>query len=248
MPAHFRFGAPPLALLALLALVPSAATAGSTAPGSFPYQAPSYAGLYDDEYRRPLDGSYRYAPPAEVAQWGGLYVGAHLGAGYGGSDLRGLGVGDIDTGGFLGGLLVGYNFQMGSIVGGLEADVAWSGIDGSDSNASSTATAGYDWLSSMRFRIGYAFGNWLAYGTAGLAFSNFWLEAAEPGLDLSQSDSLLGYALGAGVEYQLSRGINFRAEALYFGFEDAEFAAGGSDVTADPGVTTIRAGVSIKLN
>ncbi len=82
--------------------------------------APAAAQSYDDGYRRPIDGSLRYVPPSELAQWAGLYIGGTLGASSGSSDVSGVGLDDISTSGMTGGVMAGYNFQMGSIVAGVE--------------------------------------------------------------------------------------------------------------------------------
>lgn len=207
------------------------------------------ADVYEyDGYRRPIDGSYRYQPPDAAGQWAGLYVGGSLGVGWGSSSMSGTGLDDISTEGMIGGVMAGYNFQMGAIVAGVEVDLGLTGLEGSESGGGLGATAGHDWLSSLRVRIGYATGSWLAYGTIGFAYTDFDLDLARAGFDLSQSDTLSGYAIGAGVEYALTPGISLRGELMHYGFDETTFTDSGSNLTTEPDITTIRAGVTIKFH
>ena len=65
--------------------------------------------------------------------WTGFYVGINGGGGWGRSDWSnpfGTGSMSITSGGLVGGTL-GYNYQMGQVVFGLEGDIDWSNIRGS---------------------------------------------------------------------------------------------------------------------
>ncbi|TGQ79438.1 porin family protein, partial [Mesorhizobium sp. M2D.F.Ca.ET.206.01.1.1] len=73
-----------------------------------------------------------------VHDWSGVYVGGHLGYGFGSTDatynlpntptIRGTQ--DYDTDGFLGGVQIGYNYQVNSAVLGIEADISGADIKG----------------------------------------------------------------------------------------------------------------------
>ena len=65
----------------------------------------------------------------------------------------------FDQSSLIGGVHLGYNWQDGSRIIGLEGDANW----GDDSFQ--------DYLASVRLRVGYAFDQLLIYGTAGIAFS-----------------------------------------------------------------------------
>ena len=90
---------------------------------------------------------------------------------------------------FLGGGQIGYNWQTGSVVLGVEADVSWReltdysfGVFGNNPTAglpmgSVAADTAYfkskqGALGTLRGRIGYAPGNWLLYVTGGLAIGH----------------------------------------------------------------------------
>ena len=95
---------------------------------------------------------YKAPPPVVVYDpWTGFYIGANIGGGWGDRNVNYepndlvsfslffsrflLGAPppvSINTSGVLGGLQVGYNWQMGpSLLIGAEADIDWSGVKGS---------------------------------------------------------------------------------------------------------------------
>src|SRR5918998_905588 len=129
----------------------------------------------------------RSAPPAPVFSavpvftWTGFYVGVN--AGYGWQDnndnsvfvpagtIPGAGAGTIvygdDNGdGFVGGGQIGYNYQIGSFVLGLEADLQWADLGGNNGTALVPAAftaagfipagtaGGIDWFGTVRARAG----------------------------------------------------------------------------------------------
>ena len=72
-----------------------------------------------------------YAAPS-VFSWTGFYIGTHLG--YGWSDVDWQGVSNsLGGSGALAGGQIGYNWQKGALVYGLEADASSSWVDGSTS-------------------------------------------------------------------------------------------------------------------
>lgn len=250
----FRF-APAALVLAAALLVPANAHAQSWTENyrrSQSVEPPqAYAGA-----RRPLDGSLKdtgYASPALAPSrrpdiWTGLYIGIEGGGGFGGTTFTGLGDGDATTiGGVFGGH-VGYNIQLGAVVTGLEVDGGWAGIDGGHSTNGIQATSKLGWLSSTRGRIGYAFDNWLVYATGGLAFAGLEASATGAGATATASDTLVGYAVGGGIEMKLSEQFSARLEALHYGFGDTTVALPQGALKVDADVTTVRAGVSFHWN
>ena len=248
MSALFRLGTSTAFLLLSLPATTHPASGQSADYSQAPYQPPAYAGLYNDPYRRPLDGSYRYSPPADVARWSGLYLGANIGGGFGGTDLDGFGNAELDTSGFEGGLLGGYNFQVGNVVAGFETDISWTAIDGNEISSGTAFSANHDWMSSFRVRLGYAMDKWMIYGTAGLALTSFDLDALGSGSQISSSETLTGYAIGAGAEYALTNNISLKGEALYYDFEENRFPASGSNVTVEPDIFSVRAGITYRFD
>lgn len=247
----------PALAYALIALVaaPAAASAQQSWTqnyrGSQASNAPAYAGA-----RRPLDGSLKdqgYPAPAPYPArrpdiWTGLYAGIDGGGGFGGLGYSGL-AGDNPTagGGYLGGH-IGYNIQMGSYVAGLEVDGGWSGVDARDSYPGADITGRFNWLSSTRGRLGYAWDKWLVYATGGLALGGFEATAIGGGTSGTASDTLVGYVVGAGVEMKLSDHVSARVEALHYGFGDTTLALPQGALKVDPDVTTVRAGLTFHWN
>src|SRR5476649_920545 len=121
-----------------------------------------------------------YSPmsPVSVINWTGFYAG--LNAGYGWASINDATTGvNSNLNGFLGGGQVGYNWQTGALVLGVEGD-----FQGSSQKRSTTTTIGgiaftvdqtLPWFGTARGRIGYAAGPWLFYGTGGLAWANYQL-------------------------------------------------------------------------
>ena len=182
-------------------------------------------------------------------------------------------------GGMVGGL-IGLHGQAGQWVFGVELDGAYSMLSAKaksdsflpqegkdllkDSGLSSEAIqfkSKVDNLFTGRARVGYAFQNFMLYGTGGigLAHTRFSGSSKIGGTKVTQSAS--GYGLtpvaGAGAEYRISDSVSLRAEYLYAFPFDVTFrsnakhpgAAGNksrSDASLD-GTHLIRVGVSYHL-
>lgn len=174
---------------------------------------------------------------APVSTWVGPYLGAQLGYGFGGNvDVDGN---EIDTDGVVGGVFGGWNFQSGQFVYGLEADVNGSGIEGS--NAGEEARSSVD--GSVRARVGVAVtDDILVYGTAGGAAER--LEITSGGAEDTQT--MLGYTVGAGVDARLTEQVFARAEYRYsdYGSEDFDLPGVGE---VDSSNHRVMVGVGIKF-
>jgi outer membrane immunogenic protein len=128
--------------------------------------------------------------------------------------------------GILGGLQIGYNFQSGKIVYGVEADIDLSSarktVNGTylapfGFMGPSTAQTGVRALGTARLRIGYAFDRSLVYATGGLAYAKM-ANAYQGGPTFSNETAgwRTGYALGGGWEYSLTQNWSVKAEGLYY--------------------------------
>src|SRR5258708_124256 len=115
-----------------------------------------------------------------VFDWTGFYIGAHAGFGRGASSAvlsdPAITASSGSFGGVIGGVQAGYNVQLSSgIVLGAEADITFPNYLASNSIAALLATPRsavveqIDYAGTLRGRIGYASGHWLAYATGGLA-------------------------------------------------------------------------------
>jgi outer membrane immunogenic protein len=208
------------------------------------------ASAADLPYRAPAPV---YAPPAFT--WTGFYVGVNAGGAWGsqcsdfspyytniptgwvgGSCSNGNG-----NGAFIGGGQIGYNWQTGAFVFGLEAD--FNGISSRNHNSSYVLAnnfgrlpAGtYDfsgqrdpsYLGTVRLRFGWALDHVLFYVTGGLAYGNtsgnvsvayYAPNATTPTAYYSagsSNNSGIGWTVGGGMEYAFTDNWTAKIEYLY---------------------------------
>ncbi|MFV0279128.1 MAG: outer membrane protein [Rhodoblastus sp.] len=165
-----------------------------------------------------------YAPPPPVFTWTGLYAGVNAGAAI--SDRRF----DIEPFGgsaspngvaFTGGGQIGYNWQTGPLVLGVETDINYRGSSGSSGGYYGGLGSRSGYFGTARARIGYAFDRVLLYGAGGLAYGNveFPGSAAVGPYMLSgfgnSGGVKAGWTAGAGVEYAITPKWSVKAEYLY---------------------------------
>jgi outer membrane immunogenic protein len=200
----------------------------------------------------------RTAPPAPVFApvplftWTGFYGGVNAGWGWRNSDrdpvflAPGVGTPGLagtlifpggDDGGFTGGGQIGYNYQIGSFVVGVETDIQWVDADQNQDVVfiQGPGFAGNfvpgifnsntpEWWGSVRGRLGVAFDRVLVYATGGLAYT----------------DNSTGWAVGGGVEWALpvnwlgSSAVTFGLEGLWVGFDEDDDNFGGAVGTFTP--------------
>jgi outer membrane immunogenic protein len=189
----------------------------------------------------------RAAPPAPVIAaapiftWTGFYVGVNAGYGWSDDDFDAVDFADDeDDGGFVGGAQIGYNYQIGSFVVGLEGDIQYAdfGRDGvfnfedEDGDILEGEFESSDWFGTVRARAGVAFGQALIYGTGGFAFA----------------DDATGWTVGGGLEYAFTNNLSAKIEGLYVNLEnddDFDFDIDGFDGETDFGV--VRAGLNFRF-
>jgi len=163
--------------------------------------------------------AYTKAPAAisPVNNWSGFYIGAMGGyASEATSDSAGI------KGGFGGGT-VGYNWQSGVFVAGIEADGAWANISNTASIPGLSATVKIDALATVRGRVGAAFNQILLYGTGGLALADTKISVTALGTTLSETKTQTGWTAGAGAEWMFLPRWSIKAEYLYRRFDNVTF-------------------------
>ena len=163
-------------------------------------------------------------PYVAAYNWTGFYVGINAGWGWGTGSLSGPPpTGDLEgSGGLIGGTL-GYNWQSNQIVWGVEADIAWSGIEGSGRcGGGLVCEVRNDWLGTARGRIGYAMDRFMPYVTGGLAYGD--VSASVTGGFPGASSMQAGWTVGGGVEFALAAPWTAKLEYLYVDLGD--FACG----------------------
>jgi outer membrane immunogenic protein len=205
--------------------------------------APSFAAdlPWPDYYKAPPD---EYIAPFG---WTGLYVGLNGGYGFGISrwtNVTGTS-GDFDiSGGLIGGTL-GYNLQTGLWLWGLEADLGASWIKGNGCGGGFCETRN-NWLGTARGRIGYASGSWLPYVTGGVAFGDIEMT---PFAAASETETKVGWTVGAGLEYAFVGALTLKAEYLYVDLGKANCTAATCGLVNDVKFNTsiVRAGVNYRF-
>jgi outer membrane immunogenic protein len=178
---------------------------------------------------------------APIYSWTGPYVGAHLGWGRGaGSGVNcsfdplndspcDAGTPSLKPDGVLGGVQVGYNWQAGSWLFGLEADI--SAMDVSDVAHFATTDPNYanaelgsrfDWLGTARARGGFVVDRSLFYATGGLAYARVAQHYFDtPHGTSSASGVKFGWTVGGGYEYAFARNWSVKAEYLYVNLDNS---------------------------
>ena len=172
---------------------------------------------------------------APLFTWTGFYVGVNAGYGWSNNDFDAVDLADEDDdGGFVGGAQVGYNYQIGSFVVGLEGDIQYAdfGADGTfDFDGDGVFDDDFDssdWFGTVRARAGVAFDRALIYATGGFAFA----------------DDATGWTVGGGVEYAFTNNLSAKIEGLYVNLDnDDDFP--GFDGETDFGV--VRAGLNFRF-
>jgi outer membrane immunogenic protein len=183
--------------------------------------------------------------------WTGFYAGINGGYGFGNSEWSApAGTTSFDINGGLVGGTLGYNYQMGRVVLGVEGDVDWNGITGSTSSVpclgTSCETDTNSWLATVRGRAGYAFDRIMPYITAGGAFGDVKMNAVGIG---SQTDTRVGWTAGAGVEFALSGPWTAKVEYLYVDLGDKTCGAAicGTSTNVDYTSNLVRAGINYRF-
>jgi outer membrane immunogenic protein len=164
-----------------------------------------------DLSRPPPAKAAPYVPP--YYNWTGFYIGINGGGAWGTSDWTPLPGSFKTSGGLVGGQL-GYNWQLGQFVWGVEGDADWSDIRGSTigPGCGVGCTTKNDFLSTVRGRLGFAADRWMPYVTGGLAIGN--IKASAPGF-AGADQTNAGWTIGGGIEFALPSNWTAKVEYLY---------------------------------
>jgi outer membrane immunogenic protein len=183
---------------------------------AFTSAAQAQTGVY------PKKRSYAYAAPVVKRNWTGLYAGLNLGYGLAGvSDSAPVAVTSMMYG-YVAGAQIGYNYQIDSIVLGVEADIQASGMSQSYSRTIpivGNIEVGHKipYFGTLRGRLGFAFdcGCVMAYATAGIAYGAYEPYATALGVTVSKTYTNVALAVGAGVEWKVAQQWSAKLEGLY---------------------------------
>jgi outer membrane immunogenic protein len=174
--------------------------------------APFAAHAADMPIKGPI---YKGTPRSVIAyyNWTGFYAGINAGYAFGTSTWTLPAITNKPKG-FLVGGTVGYNWQSGAIVYGIEGDWDWAMVKASVACGIGTCETKENWLGTARGRIGYAFDRWLPYLTGGAAFANLKATNTNPGFS-SATATQIGWVAGIGLEYAIMGNWTAKLEFLY---------------------------------
>ena len=186
---------------------------------------------------------------APYYNWTGFYAGVNGGYGFGTSNWSALGSSFDVNGGMFGGQ-VGYNWQFGQFVYGLEGDADGTDLRGSTSVlgcAGTVCRTKNDFLATVRGRVGYAADRWMPYLTGGLAIGD--IRTSVPGFTSSDTTNA-GWTIGGGLEAALVGNWTAKAEYLYVDLGKANCGAGCGILAGNSvGLTTnvVRGGINYRF-
>jgi len=202
---------------------------------------------------------YTKAPPAVVAiyDWSGFYIGANGGWGNNHSSWNFVGIGREGShdasGGTVGGQ-IGYRWQMGPIVFGVEGQGNWADFKGSNVSlqfpgfVNQTKTDAFGLITGQ---VGYAFNNVLLYVNGGAAVTGNNYRVFSPGGALFATggdDTRWGGAIGAGVEVGFAPNWSVGVQYDHLFMQDrtitfttpAGLASGSDSIRSDVDLVTAR--------
>ncbi len=185
------------------------------------------------------------APPP--CTWTGFYTGLHVGYGFGDVSLNELNEDDpvyhLDLAGVILGGQLGYNYQIGMIVLGVEGEFSWTDFDDRDDitqpqdEESKNGYVESDYRATLAGRIGLSLGNnrFLPYFKAGGAFMSF--DYAVIDREFESGDTEEWHAdkdqlvpmIGAGIEYAINCQWSVKVEYKHYFLENNDVKSLESD-------------------
>jgi outer membrane immunogenic protein len=186
-----------------------------------------------------------YMPPA-LPSWAGWYIGANAGAAWQQVTFGYSAVSSPDKTmhgqtQFIGGGQIGYNWQDGNWVYGLEADISGlagkASTNGPPGKKGNVAESKIDWLSTFRARAGFVVGSSgtnLIYATGGFAVGQVKNTFAPNGLGSSSNPAFTtksgsktqwGWVAGAGFQHMLTPNWIIGLEGLYVDLGTSTYTA-----------------------
>jgi outer membrane immunogenic protein len=182
--------------------------------------------------------------------WSGIYVGAHVGGGFGERCFTYLGAseGCHDNDGFLGGGQIGFNVQNGQFVFGAEFSGSWADITGSHTiRGTESYHSDLNTILMLTGRVGLAFDRALLYVTGGGAWTRNKFEYND-GLAYSVTQNRSGWTVGAGVEYGLAPNWSVALQYNYIDLGDKNVNFPGFTAAADSHVHLATARLNYRFN
>jgi outer membrane immunogenic protein len=183
------------------------------------------------------------APAPAAASWAGWYIGLNGGSAWQHSvtnssyfETQGTSQ-TTEVSSLIGGGQIGYNWQNGNYVYGVEADI--SGLTGTGSTQDHRVGEGkittnkIKWLSTLRTRQGLAIGDTLLYMTGGLAIAgvNNTSTFCNTGFPCTKSESKtkVGWTAGFGVDHMFTPNFTIGADLLFVDLGESTVTLNGTN-------------------
>ena len=197
----------------------------------------------------------------EECTWGGFYIGGNIGGAFDSMDVHTNLIGgwegfpedrgtaerlanhDLEADGFVAGGFIGYNFQFGHFVVGLEADGDHVGLRDSFNSGRVMSPLGdiinvrhsveTNYRLTFGPRVGVTFGRVLFYATGGLAVSDFDFKQIVRDTKFrttqegSTDDGQVGWTGGGGLQICLTHHWSARVEYRYTDLDCEDFSTEG---------------------
>jgi outer membrane immunogenic protein len=188
--------------------------------------------------------------PLPECNWTGFYIGLNVGGQWGHSEDRDLdgystreegNIWGYDESGVIAGGTIGYNYQWNWLVLGIEGDGGYMNLEGNgvsrfDARFLGSDTHGKtdsDFYTTIRGRLGFAWGHWLFYATGGGIGVNLTTRVIDNcdtgacGDELIHADTTdfnWGWTGGGGIEYMFGCHWTAKAEYLRYQLDDQNFS------------------------
>jgi outer membrane immunogenic protein len=209
-------------------------------------------------------------PVEATPNWSGFYVGGQLGGAWSDMDYRFANpnyfntLGPVvlgrnfsfDADGVIGGGQLGYNYQTGPWVLGVEGSLGGAALDDAHPSPFFPTLDRYSTeiglLATVTGKVGYAQGRWLAYGKGGWAGADVELTLFDRTSSIrADSDTWVnGWTAGGGLEYAIYRGFSLGVEYSFVDLETGRWTlrcpACGTDVSAGFGTPVVHGDMDIQ--
>jgi len=208
---------------------------------------------------------------ASAPGWTGAYAGGHFAANWGVSSWQdntsapgygSIGLGNPydffdGSGSYTEGLQAGYDYQLPSgIVLGAAIDASFPNLIGGTQNVETAPGDALSWndqvlmSGTLRARLGYAFGDFLAYGTAGYAWAQEQITGTDmaTGVEQTRRPMRNGWVAGGGIEARIAGNWSTDLSYLFtdYGSHQVSFAD-GETFQSDLSLHSVRLGLNYRL-
>lgn len=192
--------------------------------------------------------------------WGGVYIGAHAGYGWGKNTAAETGAvynagstgWGYQTEGLLGGIRAGYDWESTGLILGIEAGLGYLSVEGDGADPASGGLDTRSVLASGPYaelsgRIGFADKRWLYYMTVGAVFADLDLSVADTVVNATSSDIETGWTAGVGIGHALSQHSNVTLEYRNMRFLDVTVTDATFAWDHDLTIHTVTAGLAFRF-